>query len=75
MDELNNKIKQLSRYRIEYFLNNPEASKLKFLKDIKIEISRLLQVSLLFLIILSLHTFKGSSYHSRAESSNRISNG
>ncbi|KAI6182392.1 Tetratricopeptide repeat protein 5-like isoform X2 [Aphelenchoides bicaudatus] len=43
MDELNTKIKQLSRYRIEYFLQNPRATKAQFLKDVKGQIAVLVQ--------------------------------
>lgn len=48
MDELDKNIKRLSRYRIEYFLNNPHATKAQFLKDVKEKISTLVQVCLFF---------------------------
>jgi hypothetical protein len=44
MEELDKKIRTLSRNRIEYFLNNPRASKAQFLKDIKGQIAQLVQV-------------------------------
>lgn len=43
MDELEEKIKSLSRYRIEYFLKNPQATKAQYSKEIKERISTLVQ--------------------------------
>ena len=53
MDELNDKIKSLSRYRIEYFLQNPRATKEEFTKDIKNRISTLVQVTRQLMTIYS----------------------
>lgn len=71
MDELQEKIKQLSRNRIEYFLKNPHGNKDQFLKHIKGQISTLVQACFAYLNCFNFY-IKGDPHRSGTTGSNRL---